>query len=265
MVRILLPPSEGKTVPSGRRVLDLEQLSLPGLTPTRERVLNALEELARGPADIAASVLGISPRQVDELERDRHLRTEPAAPARQVYSGVLYEALDLPSLTSAASRRATSTLLISSALFGMVRLTDVIPAYRLSGNTDLPGVGSLAALWREPLGAAIAPLLRTGLIVDLRSGAYAAHWVPRESMAARTVTVRVLQERVIKGERQRVVVSHHNKATKGRLVRALLTESASPRNVTEFVAVCRDLGFHAETTSVSTSGIGGVDIIVDEV
>ncbi|CAB4960168.1 MAG: peroxide stress protein YaaA [Actinobacteria bacterium] len=261
-MHILLPPSEGKSPPGRGQPLDLSSLSLPELTATRERVLAALVALARGPEARAREVLGLSVRQIDELARDARLESEPAAAARDVYSGVLYESLSLATLSPAARRRADRSLLISSGLFGAVRPGDRIPAYRLSGDTDLPGVGPLSALWRDPLAEALVAPLARGLVVDLRSGAYAAHFVIRDSLAARTATVRVLQETRVGSEIRRTIVSHHNKSTKGRLVRALLEAGASPKHPDALVAACRDLGFRAERGEPSRTGVASIDVVV---
>ena len=52
------------------------------------------------------TVLGLSDRQIDELDRNRELAEPRALPASQVYTGVLYAALDYESLTPAARKRA---------------------------------------------------------------------------------------------------------------------------------------------------------------
>ena len=76
-------------------------------------------------------------------------------------------------------------------------------------------------------------------MVDLRSSTYAAFWRPAPDLAPRVVTVRVLHE--VDGRRQ--VVSHFNKATKGRLVRALLEDGRDARTPTAFAALLTDLGW----------------------
>jgi cytoplasmic iron level regulating protein YaaA (DUF328/UPF0246 family) len=60
-------------------------------------------------------------------------------------------------------------------------------------------------------------------------------------------------------EGRRSVVSHFNKATKGRLVRSLLEASASPRTVTGLVSALRDLGWRVDRAG------SRLDIVVDEV
>jgi hypothetical protein len=50
----------------------------------------------------------------------------------------------------------------------------------------------------------------------------------------------------VDGVERRSIVSHFNKATKGRLVRALLTAGAAPRTPEALAAALRDLGFTVE-------------------
>jgi cytoplasmic iron level regulating protein YaaA (DUF328/UPF0246 family) len=85
-----------------------------------------------------------------------------------------------------------------------------------------------------------------GLVLDLRSSAYAAAWKPAGTVAARTATVRVLHERVVGGVAKRSVVSHFNKATKGRLLRSLLEDGSQPRTPAELADALRDLKYTVE-------------------
>lgn len=246
VVLVLLPPSEGKTPARSGRPLDLGTLSSPSLTPARSRVVTALVRLAADDPARARRVLRLSERQTAELTRDAHLLDEPAAPASSVYTGVLFDALDHLTLSPAAKRRAARDVVVFSGLFGMLRLTDRIPAYRLSGDTDLPGVGPLPAHWRGPLDAAMHDIVGHRIVLDLRSGAYAALWRPAGDLADRVVTARVVQEVWRGGGTARVVVSHHNKATKGRLVRALLESGTAPRTVDGLIAACQQAGYRVE-------------------
>ena len=259
---VLLPPSEGKTAPARGRPLDLATLSFPALTATRERILESLVTLARSDPQRALTALGLSPRQLDEVARDAALESAPTATAARVYSGVLYEALDLATLDAPARRRASRQLVVSSALFGALRPNDRIPAYRLSGGSRLPYLGAVAALWRDPLAHVMTEAAGRGLVVDLRSSAYAAMWRPTGDAAARTVTVRVLQE-LPDGSRQ--VVSHVNKATKGRLVRRWLEDGADPRDADDLADACAKAGFVAELGPRPAAGAARVlDVVVTD-
>lgn len=259
---VLRPPSEGKTSPRRGKALDLDALSFESLTATRERVLDALVSLARSRPDRALAVLGLSPRQTDEVARDAALETAPTATAGSVYTGVLYDALDLASLDSAAKRRAQRSLVISSALFGALRVGDRIPAYRLSGDVSLPPLGPLAGVWRDPLAAAMTETASRGLVVDLRSGTYAAMWKPTGDVAERTVAVRVLQ---LMPDRSRKVVSHFNKATKGRLVRQWLQSGADPRDADGLADACAAAGVIAELGPRPKAGtVRRLDVVVSD-
>jgi cytoplasmic iron level regulating protein YaaA (DUF328/UPF0246 family) len=118
---VLLPPSEGKTAPRRGKALDLDGLSFPGLTDTRRSVLAALVAASAEPD--ALCVLDVPPTLGGEVARNRFLPTAHTAPAAAVYSGVLYAALDLAGLDTAARRRANRWLVVTSALFGAVRPT----------------------------------------------------------------------------------------------------------------------------------------------
>jgi cytoplasmic iron level regulating protein YaaA (DUF328/UPF0246 family) len=261
-VLVLLPPSEGKTAARRGKALDLATLSFPELTSTRELVLDRLVELAGSDPEGLRRALGLSARQTDEIERDAALLTAPTATAGSVYSGVLYDALDLPTLDAGAKRRAQRTIVVSSALFGALRLGDRIPAYRLSGNSVLPGLGGLPAVWRDPLAAAMGAAAGRGLVVDLRSTAYAALWKATGDIASRTVAVRVLQQLP---DGSRTVVSHFNKATKGRLVREWLVDGADPRDADDLADVCEKAGVVAELAARPKGGaVRRLDVVVSD-
>lgn len=240
--------------------MDLEQLSFPSLTGTRHDVLTAVQRLCRGPKGKARTALGLGPTQDDELTRNQQLLDAPTAPAAQVYTGVLYDALGYPSLPVAARRRLDQWVVISSALWGALRLTDAIPAYRLSGDVTLPRIGKVSTRWRDPLATVLPALAGDGLVLDLRSGAYAAMWSPVGDVAARTVAVRVLQRRpdgTVK------VVSHHNKATKGRLL-AALSRRGAPRTLQALSEAIASTGVDVDLTEPARGRPGRLDVVTDE-
>ncbi|MDB1087801.1 peroxide stress protein YaaA [Streptomyces sp. ACA25] len=259
---VLLPPSEGKAEGFGGPPLDLGGLSLPGLTPARETVLAELVDLCSGDPEKARGVLGLSERQAGEITKNAALRTAPARPAGEIYTGVLYDALGLATLGTAARERAGRALLVFSGLWGAVRVSDLIPSYRCPVGTRLPGTGGLAGLWRPVMAEVLPEAAGSGLVLDLRSAAYAGMWKPKGGPAERTVTVRVLQAKVVDGTERRSVVSHFNKATKGRIVRALLESGAQPRSATGLADVLRDLGHTVEMPD--DAGPRRLDVIVRE-
>lgn len=257
---ILLPPSEGKTTPRRGKPLDLASLSFPDLEPHRAEVLDALVALCTTDEPAAAAeVLGLGKTQTAEVAADARLSQAPTARADAVYSGVLYEALDLPSLTGAARRRATSWLAVTSGLFGLLRPADRIPAYRLSGDVALPGIGTVSTYWSRRLDESVRTAAGRGLVLDLRSSTYASFWRPAPDLATRVVTMRVLHE--VDGTRK--VVSHFNKATKGRIVRALLEDGAAPGSPARLAGHLGALGWKVEQGPSGRHGTQ-LDVVVGE-
>ncbi|MFC4071531.1 peroxide stress protein YaaA [Actinoplanes subglobosus] len=261
---ILLPPSEGKTPAPAGTPVDPSTLWLPSLAPARTRVLKKLAGLCartseRSIADSLA-VLGLSDGQRGEITRNAGLLEAPAAPAAQIYTGVLYEALGTATLAAAEKEWLDRTAVVFSGLWGAVRLGDAIPAYRCAVGVTLPGIGGLTAYWKKALKKPLDEATAGAPVLDLRSGAYAAMWAPGPDAAV----LRVLHERVVGGVAKRSVVSHFNKATKGRLVRALAVEQAAPGSVDELVTALRDLKFTVEEQAGPASGPRRLDVVVAE-
>ncbi|MET7487270.1 peroxide stress protein YaaA [Streptomyces sp. NPDC005538] len=257
---VLLPPSEGKASSGRGAPLKPESLSLPGLTDARAAVLDELVELCAADEDKAREVLGLSEGLRGEIAKNVDLRTAGARPAGEIYTGVLYDALDLASLEPAAKRRAARSLLVFSGLWGAVRVTDRIPSYRCSMGVRLPGLGALGAHWRAPMASVLPEIAGDGLVLDLRSSAYAAAWKPKGGIAERTATVRVLHAPT------RKVVSHFNKATKGRIVRSLLSGAGTPGTPEELVETLRGLGYVVEAEAPARAGQAwSLDVLVDEI
>jgi cytoplasmic iron level regulating protein YaaA (DUF328/UPF0246 family) len=215
---VLLPPSEGKAEPEEGAPVDLDSL-----------VYSA--ELGEKRADLLEAF-------------DPGLRPAPAAPASKVYTGVLFKRLELPELPVAARRR----VLIASALWGVVRPDDRIPYYKFPPKTRLKGIGAPNAFWRPALAAAL-PDREGQLVVDMRSGAYAAAWKPKRAtlLAARAFT---------EEGGQRKAVSHMAKAVRGDVARALLEAKKVPSNSEDAAAIAEAAGFTVETSA------GSLDVIV---
>jgi cytoplasmic iron level regulating protein YaaA (DUF328/UPF0246 family) len=188
-VLILLPPSETKTGRTRGTPTRPELVSFPQLASTRLAVAGALARVSAHPE--APALLGVSAGLRADIAHNVRLDSAPAVPVADLYTGVLYDALDLASMDSATSRRANRWLVIISALYGAVRPADKIAPYRLSMSVNLGELGPLATVWRAPLAAVLPIAAGRGVIVDCRSSPYAAAWVPHDDLAARWVQVRV--------------------------------------------------------------------------
>lgn len=263
---VLLPPSEGKAAGGSGAPLKPESLSLPGLGAARAAVLEELVELCAADEEKAREVLGLSEGLRGEVAKNAELRSAVARPAGEIYTGVLYDALGLATLPAEAVALASRSLVVFSGLWGAVRITDRIPSYRCSMGVKLPGLGALGAFWRSPMAEVMPEAAGEGLVLDLRSSAYASAWKPKGELAGRTATVRVLHSQMVDGVEKRSVVSHFNKATKGRLVRDLLTSGTAPASPAELVTALRDLGFTVEAAPpTKPSKAWSLDVVVTQI
>ena len=209
-MKILLPPSETKREGGHDVPLDVASLSLPSLNVHRSAVLDALVDLA---ADEEASrrVLKLSERQRGEIAHNRGLRTAPTMPAVDRYTGVLFDALDAPTLSAASRRWLGEHVWIHSAPLGPIGALDAVPTYRLAAGTSLPGLPALRRHWAEPTSTAIAEA-SPSFVLDLRSEAYVALGPVPDTVPSAYVRVVTEHGRAL---------NHFNKKSKGLLVRAL--------------------------------------------
>lgn len=226
-MRLLLPPSEAKT-PGGRGRPLRERLDGP-LAEGRLAVAGALHRLVTGDFDVARQAL-LLPDGVaaDALAANACVLDSPTMPALRRYAGVVYDGLRFAHLPPAVQRVAARHTLVFSGLFGVVRGDAPVPLYRVPAKATLPGVGVAATFWRPRLDAAVPELLGDGLVLDLRSGDYAAMWRPRRELAERVVAVRVLSPKPSGGFG---VVSYTSKLAKGRLAAELFTRIAAGTTV----------------------------------
>jgi cytoplasmic iron level regulating protein YaaA (DUF328/UPF0246 family) len=188
---ILLPPSEGKNQPAGKSKLNLTKLAF------------------------ADQLIDVRTRLVT-----KSLTAAPAVKAIDVYSGVLYQALDWGSLSVTAKARGDKSLLIVSAIFGVLRPSDVIPNYK-------------AKITSSDWKVALKPVLdglEADLIIYCRSSTYAGVW---QSPPDRTAAVRVFKKE--KGKIS--VITHLSKKYRGELTRELLKSGKSPKTPAELLKI----------------------------
>jgi cytoplasmic iron level regulating protein YaaA (DUF328/UPF0246 family) len=238
---LVLPPSEtkrdggvGHGTPDAR-TLDLASLGFPELTRQRKAALAAVRSLSRS---VGASVtaLGLGPTQRFEIDRNRTLGTSAVMPAIERYTGVLYDGLGVEDFSQAERDFASEHVVITSALFGVLRAGDEIPAYRLSHDSRLPGL-SLRRHWDAAVTAVLAA--QHGLVLDLRSEAYAA----LGPAPASALYLRVVSEN---SDGRRVALSHFNKKGKGQFVRAIVKAGIAHGSVESLLAWAADSGIRLE-------------------
>lgn len=249
-MRILLPPSAGKTTKETTNQLQLEKLwQAEHLTQTRRQLINDVQNTALL-AD-AAQIFKLGPKNAHEISQNLEVYDAPALAAWQLYDGVLYEAAKFAQIFSSGEpsqgsqgqgnqpqgsqgqggqgqedqyqgdqRQLEELTLVFSALFGPVRLTDLITPHRLSGSVKLPGQGSVASIWSKALKELLAQQLSGHVVVDLRSAEYGAMYRPTRGSDCLLLNIGVAKVNPATGKRS--VVSHWAKHTRGLLAGALL-------------------------------------------
>lgn len=254
-MRILLPPSAGKTTKESTNHLQLEKLwQAEHLTQTRRQLIDDVQNTALL-AD-AAQIFKLGPKNAHEISQNLEIYDAPALAAWQLYDGVLYEAAKFAQIFSSGEpsqgsqgqvgnhrgdqrqgsqgqgnqpqggqRQLEELTLVFSALFGPVRLTDLITPHRLSGSVKLPGQGSVASIWSKALKELLTQQLSGHVVVDLRSSEYGVMYRPARGGECLTLNIAVAKVNPATGKRS--VVSHWAKHTRGLLAGALLRAVAS--------------------------------------
>lgn len=244
-MRILLPPSAGKTTKETTNHLQLEKLwQAEHLTQTRRQLIDDVQNTALL-AD-AAQIFKLGPKNAHEISQNLEVYDAPALAAWQLYDGVLYEAAKFAQIFSSGEPSQGSQgqvgnhrgdqrqgsqgqggqgqleelTLVFSALFGPVRLTDLITPHRLSGSVKLPGQGSVASIWSKALKELLTQQLSGHVVVDLRSAEYGAMYRPSRGGDCLMLNIAVAKVNPATGKRS--VVSHWAKHTRGLLAGALL-------------------------------------------
>ena len=262
-MRILLPPSAGKTTKESTNHLQLEKLwQAEHLTQTRRQLIDDVQNTALL-AD-AAQIFKLGPKNAHEISQNLEIYDAPALAAWQLYDGVLYEAAKFAQIFSygacaqdgqgqgqgnqpqgSGQGQLEELTLVFSALFGPVRLTDLITPHRLSGSVKLPGQGSVASIWSKALKELLTQQLSGHVVVDLRSSEYGAMYRPACGGECLTLNIAVAKVNPATGKRS--VVSHWAKHTRGLLAGALLRAvaggqlAASDGDVDEILQVAAGL------------------------
>lgn len=229
---ILLPPSEGKAAGGSGSEWFPDGMAMPlGDSrggDARMAVIKSLNTvMARNLAE-RGKLLGVKGEALAAATlANRSVLVSPTLPAIERYTGVLYEALELPTLSASARRRMARSILIFSGLWGVVSPTDLIPDYKLKMGASLPGLGKLSTWWRSVLSPQLASIAQGRQVWNLLPIEHNAAWTQPPELPQ--ITVKFFERRP---DGSLVAVSHWNKFLKGALLRHLLEHpETTPRSL----------------------------------
>ena len=240
---ILLPPSEGKAEGGSGPKLKISGLSFPQLEKQRTAVRSALAAAMNGSEATRSKLLGVKGTALaSATAANLAVMTTPTMPAIERYTGVLYDALDVNSLSARDRKRMNKQVLLFSGLWGVVRPDDMIPDYKLKMGATLAPVGKLSTWWRESITPALEQSVAGAVVWNLLPKEHDSAWAPFGSAESTAKTpgamfsVKFLDEGTpVKGERTFTTVNHWNKLLKGALVRYILETGADdPKALTTF-------------------------------
>ena len=224
---LLLPPSEGKAETGNQSRPWTPQLGAFGavLETSRAQIVNQLRKDKGG----TQKLLGVSGAHLTRAQScNMQLIGAPCLPAWQRYTGVVWDHLDLSSLTATQRNAFIKRIIVPSGLLGLVRADDHVPDYRLKMGARLAPFGTMSKFWNEAITDALVAVVKKRAVVDL---------LPNEHRAAINWNKLDNVVRVDLVSHSGAVVGGHNaKAAKGLLARHLLvsTNSEVRRTVASF-------------------------------
>lgn len=172
----------------------------------------AWRDVAGGPARMVLDALGGR----DQGDDPTPLGDRGTTRAWQRYDGVVHRAADPASLSDADRRRWHRHVAYVSALGGLVRPTERLPAYRLEMAAVVEPLGGLGPFWRPHVTTALDEALTPGGVVWLLTGGEYGRAV------AAPEGRELFEPRFVRPDGQRAMPSATVKQARGQLARALV-------------------------------------------
>ncbi len=235
---LLLPPSEGKSEAGNQSHLWTPRLGAFGaaLEVSRTQIAAQLRKDKGG----AQKLLGVNGAHLTRAQScNMQLVNAPCLPAWQRYTGVVWDHLDLASLTATGRNAFVKRIIVPSGLLGLVRADDQIPDYRLKMGARLAPFGTMSKFWNEAITDALIATVKKRAVIDL---------LPNEHRAAINWDLLDNVVRVDLVSHSGAIVGGHNaKAAKGLLARHLLVSTNA--DVRRTVAAFKHPEYSAKVTT----------------
>ena len=213
---LFLPPSEGKSEAGNRSHPWTPRLGAFGavLETSRTQIAAQLRKDKGG----AQKLLGVGGAHLTRAQScNMQLIGASCLPAWQRYTGVVWDHLDLASLSATQRNAFVKRIIVPSGLLGLVRADDQVPDYRLKMGARLAPFGSMSKFWNEAITDALVATVKKRAVIDL---------LPNEHKAAINWDLLDNVVRIDLVSHSGAVVGGHNaKAAKGLLARHLLVST----------------------------------------
>ncbi len=224
---ILLPPSEGKSEGGdpGTR-WNPKSGTFPVLGTPRTKIVRALVDANGG----SATLLGVGGKHLDRARAaNTSLTSSPTCAAWKRYTGVVWDHLDIASLTARERTIALAAIVVPSALAGVVAAGDPLPDYRLKIGASLAPLGKMATWWRDAVTAAFATHVGNRPVIDLLTNDHRSVFADRAGWREVTFV-----------SKSGVAIGHDAKATKGLFARHLIAALADGATIDDALSSFRN-------------------------
>ncbi len=261
--RILLAPSERKATGGSQSwaevKADAKLNRFSELGAERDRVIQAVKQAIQEKNRLA-DLFDVKGKALEKaIETNLDIPASPTLPAIERYTGDMYEAIDIASLSPNAVQLFKKVGLIVSGLLGLVTPGDLIPDYKLKIGAQLPDVGPLTRYWKGELAHLWIRELKGRGVLDLLPDEHSKTIAPPSGAIS---WVQVKFGKVSgKGPKAKFsAITHESKIHRGQLVRSLLeTGKYEPKNWSRKSPVD---GFKVSKELSSYDGVSGEIIFV---
>lgn len=146
------------------------------------------------------------------------------------YTGVVFKALDYPSMSAREQASFCRRVRIISSLYGWLRPDDIVKQYRFDFTTPLAPEGkTFAAYWRGAVTDTLLKTLEAGGFEDVLNllPGDAARCVDWKAVAARAKVWKVDFQEILPGGKTRTPNAGRLKTLRGRLLRQIIRENVT--------------------------------------
>ncbi|MBL7978087.1 MAG: YaaA family protein [Bacteroidetes Order II. Incertae sedis bacterium] len=249
---VLIPPAEGKA--SGGLEPNGHPHPFEGgfscLRPAREALYDRLLTVQKSGVALD-KLFGVRGKNlIDAIVANEQLAHGRVLPALDRYApGIMYRSLDFATLPPEVQTQLLEHTLVFSGLFGLLRIDDLIPMYKLKMDAILGTYGRVSDFWKPFLQPVLQAEMADKTVWDLLPTAHAAAWTDSGGYRYR-VQVAFLEEK----NGRRKTVSHGVKPLRGELIRYLAIHRLTvPTDLRYWIP---EAGFQMDADATQTSSDG---------